>query len=709
MIGKLTIYEPNREPYTLSLTEGKVLVVGRGPTADIVILDKMASRVHCELWHNGRECFLSDLESLNGTFVNGKKVKRNALEPGDQISIGSTRIEFSLGEEKAETAPSEDVRTLIFRCARCEAVIAQGGRFIRNAVEMGSGIYCAECATHIQLRHKTSGMGRPPMPMTEHPEGSTLVKLPVVSTGQAVPAAPVPSPLRATPTVRGGFLHPDPTVERFLTQHPGQSANVVATHSQKAWYCFLALVFLVLFSHYLYFFHVTHLLCSFYLVVILYKLACVWLSVIRRMDIRVPDEEVRSLKAEDLPVYTILVPLYKEKEVAGKIVKNMKAMDYPQDKLDVKLLLEEDDRATIEACRQAQLPPNFEMVIVPDSKPKTKPKACNHGLGKARGEYLVIYDAEDRPEPDQLKKAVCAFRDHAASKTICLQAKLNYFNPRQNLLTRWFTVEYTTWFDLYLPGLHAMGAPIPLGGTSNHFKTSVLREIGGWDPYNVTEDCDLGIRLYRRGYETEILDSTTWEEANSRVYNWIRQRSRWVKGYLQTHLVHMRRPFRTLWELGPWKFFGFLVSVGGLAVTLLLNPIFWLVVLLYGGLWTTHRIAPDLTVAGYSVKPWQMIYPLTPEYDYFWSMVSIVFFGLTATMFLGNFFFVFTHVLACSRRGLRDLLGCALIMPLYWALISVAAWKGFLQLFFKPFYWEKTIHGLDTQGGQVSPSLASAS
>lgn len=697
MTGKLTICESNREPYSISLTEGKVLVVGRGPTADIVILDKLASRVHCELWHNGRECFLSDLESLNGTFVNGQKVNRNALEPGDLITIGSTRIEFSL-ESTSQAAPADqESKGIVIRCARCETVLAQEGHFIRNAVELGSSTYCAECATHVQVRHKISSGGRPPLPSTVRPEGSTIARPPQAAPAAGAPAPALPQIARIPLTQKApNLFHPDATVDRFLRKNRHLSAVVVFTRFQKVWYCLMLLGFLTLFGHYLYFFHVTHLLCSFYLVVILYKLVCVCLSVIKRMDIRVSVDEISSLKPDELPHYTILVPLYREMEVAEKIVKNMKAMDYPQEKLDVKLLLEEDDRGTIEVCKQAQLPPNFEMVIVPHSTPKTKPKACNHGLDRAKGEYLVIYDAEDRPEPDQLKKAVCAFRQHAGPKTICLQAKLNYFNPRQNFLTKWFTIEYTTWFDLYLPGLHAMGAPIPLGGTSNHFKTEVLKEIGGWDPFNVTEDCDLGIRLYRMGHETEILDSTTWEEANSQVFNWIRQRSRWVKGYVQTHLVHMRRPFHTFWELGPWKHFSFLVSIGGLALTLLLNPIFWAVVLLYAGLWVAHQVSPDWTFYGYPMKPWQMIYPLTPEYDYFWSMVSRVFFVLTATMFLANFFFIFTHLMACLRRGLADLAGYALVMPLYWVLISIAAWKGFLQLFFKPFYWEKTIHGLDT-------------
>jgi len=699
MVGKLTVYEPNREAYTLSLTEGQVLTVGRGPTADIVILDKLASRNHCELRHSGNECVIADLESLNGTYLNGKRTARSVLKEGDRISIGSTHLEFAIGEPEAESTVSVQAEGPVVRCSRCEAVLAEKGRFLLNSVEMGSEAYCAQCASHVRVERER--LGQPALPSTMHPEGSTVLSL--KSKPPALRDSQRPSTeVRKAPDIRPGALHSDHTVDSFLRKNYHEAANIVVTRFQKLWYLSIAVLLLVFFAYdYLHFLHLTHLLCSFYLVVIFYKLACVGLSLVRRMDIRISRAEIETLKDEDLPDYTILVPLYKETEVAEKIVKNISAIDYPQDKLDVKLLLEEDDQATIDACRMADLPPNFQTIIVPDSQPKTKPKACNHGLEEARGEYLVIYDAEDRPEPDQLRKAIYAFRNRVQPRTTCLQAKLNYFNPRQNTLTRWFTIEYTTWFDLYLPGLHALGAPIPLGGTSNHFQTDVLREIGGWDPFNVTEDCDLGIRLYRMGYKTQILDSTTWEEANSKLLNWIRQRSRWVKGYVQTHLVHMRRPLRTVWDLGPWRFFGFLTSVGGLALTLLLNPIFWLVVALYLGLWAVHVVSPDLWIYGHHVKPWRMVYPLTEDFDPFWSMVSIVFFGLTSALFLGNFFFVFTHIFACFRRRLIDLLFHALLMPIYWVFISIAAWKGFLQLLYKPFYWEKTVHGLDSQAHTI--------
>ena len=263
----------------------------------------------------------------------------------------------------------------------------------------------------------------------------------------------------------------------------------------------------------------------FYVVFTAYKLLLVRLSVTRRSEIRIADGETCAIADADLPVYAILVPMYREPETVPQMVKALNELDYPAEKKDIQFLLEEDDLATRNAMANVSLPAGFRVTVIPESFPRTKPKACNIGLAKAMGTYLVIYDAEDRPEPDQLRKAAVAF-SRAASDVICLQSRLNFYNPRQNLLTRWFTGEYSAWFDLSLPGLSAMGAVIPLGGTSNHFRVDKLRELMGWDAYNVTEDCDLGIRIYRSGYRSMMLNATTWEEACSQVRFWIPQRTR---------------------------------------------------------------------------------------------------------------------------------------------------------------------------------------
>jgi cellulose synthase/poly-beta-1,6-N-acetylglucosamine synthase-like glycosyltransferase len=191
----------------------------------------------------------------------------------------------------------------------------------------------------------------------------------------------------------------------------------------------------------------------------------------------------------------------------------------------------------------------FEPVVIPEADITTKPRACNYGLLRAKGKYCVIYDAEDNPGKNQLKKAAITF-SNAPEDIACLQSKLNFYNAKENVLSKWFSIEYSYWYDYYLPGLDKTDAPIPLGGTSNHFRTNQLRELGGWDPYNVTEDTDLGVRLSRRNLKTQMLDSYTYEEATIKVPHWIRQRSRWYKGHVQTFLVHMRHPKKLLQDLG---------------------------------------------------------------------------------------------------------------------------------------------------------------
>ena len=377
-------------------------------------------------------------------------------------------------------------------------------------------------------------------------------------------------------------------------------------------------------------------------------------------------EDLARIDERDLPMYTILVPLYKEAAIVPRLVRDINALDYPRTRLDVKLLCEEDDEETVAKIRAMDLPPHFHLVVVPDSQPKTKPKACNYGLQLAIGDFCVIYDAEDRPDPDQLKKAVIAF-GRVPNNVVCVQAKLNHFNQDQNMLTAWFANEYSMHFELILPAMGAAESPIPLGGTSNHFVTQKLRDLGAWDPFNVTEDADLGIRLHRQGYRTAMIDSTTLEEANSQVPNWIRQRSRWNKGYIQTWLVHMRHPLALLSETGLRGFMSFNLTMGS-AFVLLLNPIFWALTTLY-----------VFTQAGFI----EQLFP------------GVIFYTASMLLFVGNFVFVYLSLAGSLQRGEFSLTRTALLSPLYWGLMSWAAWKGFIQLFTNPFYWEKTTHGLD--------------
>ena len=403
-----------------------------------------------------------------------------------------------------------------------------------------------------------------------------------------------------------------------------------------------------------------------YLLVSIYKFQLTFKALGTHLETDVTDEDIAALDERTLPKYTILVPLYKEAGIVRRLVRGINDLDYPRTRLDVKLLCEEDDTDTIAMIRSLNLPPHFHLVVVPDALPKTKPKACNFGLQLATGDFCVIFDAEDRPEPNQLKKAYLAFQ-RVGGNVACIQAKLNHFNQNQNLLTAWFANEYSMHFELVLPAMGAAGSPIPLGGTSNHFITSVLRDLGAWDPFNVTEDADLGIRLHREGYRTAMIDSTTLEEANSQVPNWIRQRSRWIKGYYQTWLVHMRNPAALIRETGMRGFTSFNLTMAN-AFVLLLNPIFWTLTTLY--------VATN----------WGLIQQLFPGF---------VFYAASAMLFIGNFVFVYLNVAGSLQRGEFGITRTALLSPLYWGLMSWAAWKGFIQLFTNPFYWEKTEHGLD--------------
>jgi cellulose synthase/poly-beta-1,6-N-acetylglucosamine synthase-like glycosyltransferase len=368
-----------------------------------------------------------------------------------------------------------------------------------------------------------------------------------------------------------------------------------------------------------------------------------------------------------LPRYTVLVPAYGEANVIGQLMDNLAALDYPAEKLEVLVLLEADDEETIAAARAARPPATVRLIVVPNAEPRTKPKACNVGLFLARGELLVIYDAEDRPEPDQLRKAVAAF-EAAGDRTVCVQARLRYWNVRTNLLTRMFGLEYGYWFGAMLPGLDRLRLPIPLGGTSNHFRVDALRRLGGWDPHNVTEDADLGLRAAVEGYRVGVIDSDTDEEACAQVRPWIRQRTRWIKGYMQTALVHTRSPRRLIRQVGVVNALGFLLLIAGTPLTFLLAPFLWVGTAAWYGFGEPHLPLVDSGL--------------------FWAIALF-------DLIVGNVIMIGLNVLAAVRdRGWRWA-PFALLNPLYWVLHSVAAWRALIQLVHKPFYWEKTPHGLD--------------
>jgi cellulose synthase/poly-beta-1,6-N-acetylglucosamine synthase-like glycosyltransferase len=420
------------------------------------------------------------------------------------------------------------------------------------------------------------------------------------------------------------------------------------------------------------------LVTLFYLVSFCFRFLLTWVGARHDVDISVSEAEIAALKEDELPTYTVLVPMYKEKEVLPILVHSIRRMDYPRAKLDVKLVLEADDHETIEAAKALGAEGIFEIIRVPDSQPRTKPKACNYALQFARGELCVVFDAEDMPEPDQLKKAVALFK-RSGPEVVCVQARLNYFNRRENFLTRMFTLEYSNWFDYLLPGLHVLRVPIPLGGTSNHFRTDVLRDLGAWDPYNVTEDADLGVRLTQAGYEVAVVNSTTFEEANGVLRSWINQRSRWIKGYMQTWLVHMRRPLQLYRRLGFVGFWGFQFFVGFPVLTALLNPILW------------------ATTAATVIWGSEAVSRFFPP-----PIIYLAIFNLV----VGNAMYVYLTMVAAAKRGWFMLMPWALLAPAYWVLHSVAAYKAFWQLLLRPHYWEKTQHGTSSATQEALAAIA---
>ncbi|MEX0751601.1 MAG: glycosyltransferase family 2 protein [Xanthobacteraceae bacterium] len=331
----------------------------------------------------------------------------------------------------------------------------------------------------------------------------------------------------------------------------------------------------------------------------------------------------------------------------------------------MKLVIEPDDPETAAAIERLRLGPPFEVIVAPEAGPRTKPKALNAALPFARGSFTVIYDAEDRPERDQLRRALDMFL--ADTELACVQAHLTIDNTADSWLTRFFTAEYAGQFDVFLPGLAALRLPLPLGGSSNHFRTAALRKIGAWDPYNVTEDADLGMRLSRFSYRSGVVASATYEEAPALFKPWLRQRTRWFKGWMQTWLVHMRSPRRLFEDLGLGGFLTFQLAVGGNVLAALVYPIF-----LAGAAWQLVQQAP-------TGEGW----------------VNGLLAGLHGTaLVLGFSVAIIVGCIGLVRRGLIGTAWVLVLIPLHWLLLSLAAWRAIFQLLRDPYSWEKTEHGL---------------
>lgn len=366
-----------------------------------------------------------------------------------------------------------------------------------------------------------------------------------------------------------------------------------------------------------------------------------------------------------LPKVSMLVPLYKEREIAGALVQRLSRLTYPKALLDVVLVLEEHDEVTRRTLSQTDLPNWMRVIEVPaHGGLTTKPRAMNYALDFCKGDIVGVWDAEDAPIADQIETVVARFAE-VDDDVVCLQGILDFYNPRTNWRSRCFTIEYSSWFRIVLPGIARLGMVVPLGGTTLFFRRDVLVELGGWDAHNVTEDADLGVRLCRAGYRTEMIDTVTYEEANCRAWPWVKQRSRWLKGFMVTYLVHMKRPILLLRELGAWRFLGFQAFFLGTLGQFLLAPLMWSLWLIMLGLWHPVEAAIPNGLLGASVGAFVAV-----------ELLSI---GI--------------GMLAVSVSQRRFLIPWVPTMMFYLPLGVIAAYKALYELIFIPFYWDKTQHG----------------
>ena len=394
---------------------------------------------------------------------------------------------------------------------------------------------------------------------------------------------------------------------------------------------------------------------------------------------RALQKKLRRLPDHRLPVYTVIAALYREAKSVPQLMQAINDLDYPREKLQVILALEPNDLATRAAIARLGPMPHVQVLIAPGTGPTTKPKALNCALPFARGSFVAVFDAEDRPDPGQLRAALDAFRSHDAD-VACAQASLCIDNNnKDSWLSRMFATEYAGQFDVFLPGLAAMRMPLPLGGSSNHFRTAVLRAVGGWDAWNVTEDADLGFRLARFGYRSVTFDSTTSEEAPIRFKGWLGQRSRWMKGWMQTWGVHMREPGRLWRQAGPRGFLTLNIIVGGNVLTALAYPV--LVIELAAHLLANiSGVTSGLFFTG----------SLAPLH------VATVTAGFASTVLIG--------LMGLARRGRLRSGWVLALTPVYWGCLSISAWRALSELWRDPYHWEKTEHGVT----QSRPSRARA-
>ncbi|MBS1302982.1 glycosyltransferase family 2 protein [Loktanella sp. SALINAS62] len=387
-----------------------------------------------------------------------------------------------------------------------------------------------------------------------------------------------------------------------------------------------------------------------------------------------PGGRVAPVDDANLPVITLLIPLYREQAIADHLITRLESLDYPRVLLDVCMVIEDNDDTTRDALGCTRLLTWMRAITVPKGTLRTKPRALNYALTFARGSIIGVYDAEDAPDPDQLRIVANSFAN-AAPDVACLQGVLDYYNSTANWLTRCFTIEYASWFRVVLPGYARLGLVVPLGGTTLFFRRDILERLGGWDAHNVTEDADLGLRLARQGYTTAFIPSVTQEEANGHAWPWVKQRSRWLKGYAITYAVHMRKPRQLLRDLGLKRFLGVQVLFLGTLSHFMLAPLLWSFWLILAGL------------------PHPMTAALTPPQ---WTTLVVLF-------VVAELVNLAIAAIGLHRAGKLRLWGWALTLQWYFPLGSLAVYKGLLELAWKPFWWDKTAHGVLQPTDRLTP------
>jgi cellulose synthase/poly-beta-1,6-N-acetylglucosamine synthase-like glycosyltransferase len=450
-------------------------------------------------------------------------------------------------------------------------------------------------------------------------------------------------------------------VHSYATQHPEHSSRVTLLGKQ-GWF----FGFVIGFVPALFMLFPSISLVMLHVLVWVFFFSCVALRLVAAlMSQKIKVDPIGVVDQSTLPKYAVLVALYQETEVAAQLVGSLQQINWPQTKLQVLLICEEDDLATQAALDAAGLPANFRIVPVPNYGPRTKPKALMYALPLVEADYVVLYDAEDRPHPDQLIEAYQKFQIDG-SKTGCVQAPLEVTNGTHSILTALFAFEYGALFRGLLPFLSRFNLFIPLGGTSNHFRLRTLRDVGGWDPYNVTEDADLGLRLHRYGYQTKTINRPTFEDAPEQFRIWLKQRTRWFKGHIQTWMISLRNPRALINEIGWPSFLISQIMLGGIVVSALAHPILMVSVAFMATLYFLG--APFFSLA---------------------SPLAILDF---INLVLGYFAFMILGYVSTLRDEKSGVWRRIIAVPPYWALLSIAAWRAMYQILYAPHEWEKTPH-----------------